>query len=167
VSNIRIPKGWEISESQVTSENAFLNRRAFFRQLGLGSIGALGALAATHGDVFGALAVGRQTSETAVAGDSPYPAPLNAAFSELDRPITPSSVTSRYNNFYESTLTKDVWKYIDQFETKPWQVEIKGAVNKPRIYDMDALVRVMSMEERLYRFRCVEAWAMAVPWTGF
>ena len=56
---------------------------------------------------------------------------------------------------------------MDNFRIRPWQLEVKGQVEKHRIYDIDNLVRRLPLEERLYRFRCVEAWAMAVPWTGF
>ncbi len=72
-----------------------------------------------------------------------------------------------YNNYFEFTTTKQVWRWIDSFTTEPWTVEIAGLVQNPKVYDLYQLVRKMPLEERLYRHRCVEAWAMAVPWTGF
>ena len=96
-----------------------------------------------------------------------YPAKRNERFT-LDRPLTEEAVAGRYNNFYEFSPVKDrVWRLIERFETRPWQIEVTGLVARPKVYDLDDLVRRMPLEERLYRFRCVEAWAMAVPWTGF
>ena len=66
---------------------------------------------------------------------------------------------------YEFSVFKSrVYKNAARLTTHPWQVEIAGLAAKPRLYDIDELVRSMGLEERLYRFRCVEAWAMAVPW---
>jgi sulfoxide reductase catalytic subunit YedY len=94
------------------------------------------------------------------------PAAHNDAFT-LDRPLTDETVASRYNNFYEFSRGKDdVWE-LAQFQSEPWQVEVTGLVHHPQTLDIDALRRLMPLEERHYRFRCVEAWAMAVPWIGF
>ena len=100
--------------------------------------------------------------------DNPlYPAELNPEFGTLDRPLTEEEVAGSYNNFYEFTQSKQVHLFVDDFETRPWTVEVSGLVEKPATFDIDDLVRRMPLEERLYRFRCVEAWSMAVPWTGF
>ncbi|MBT5875360.1 MAG: protein-methionine-sulfoxide reductase catalytic subunit MsrP [Candidatus Latescibacteria bacterium] len=157
---IHLPKDWEIPASQVTDESIYEDRRRFLKQLGLGTIGGLGFLGLFGRDSVAMAGINPDQS-------SPYPAPLNPDFSTLDRPVTPSIITSKYNNFYEFTLNKDVWKYIDRFRTKPWQIEVVGAVENPGVFDIDELVKTMPLEERFYRFRCVEAWAMAVPWTGF
>jgi sulfoxide reductase catalytic subunit YedY len=96
-----------------------------------------------------------------------YPARRNPGFT-LDRTLTDERVAAAYNNFYEFTTDKEeVRNLVGAFRIRPWQVEVGGLVEKPRIYDVDDLVRRLPLEERLYRFRCVEAWAMAVPWTGF
>ena len=58
-------------------------------------------------------------------------------------------------------------KKVDKFKTRPWEVEISGLVEKPMTLDVDDLIKQMPLEERIYRFRCVEAWAMVVPWIGF
>jgi methionine sulfoxide reductase catalytic subunit len=60
-----------------------------------------------------------------------------------------------------------VWRHVEAFQPVPWTVEVAGLVEEPKIYDIDTLVRVFPLEERIYRHRCVEAWAMVVPWTGF
>ncbi len=99
-----------------------------------------------------------------------YPADRNAAYTiEEGRPHTAENVAGRYNNYYEFTTNKSgVWELAQDFDPRPWTVEVKGRCNKPGTYDLDDLLRALGddMEERLYRFRCVEAWSMVVPWTG-
>ena len=95
-----------------------------------------------------------------------YPAWRDRRFT-LDRPITGEVYAASYNNFYEfSSFKNRVYKNAARFKTHPWQIEIAGLVEHPRLFDIDDFVRLAPLEERLYRFRCVEAWAMAVPWTG-
>ena len=144
---IRIPRGWEIPEREATPESAYLNRRQLLAAAGF--LGVEGLLAAA-------------------TPASPYPAKRNPQFT-LDRPITEEWAATSYNNFYEfneedKTAVKDM---VGKFRVSPWKIEVKGLVRKPRWYDVDELVRTMPLEERLYRHRCVEAWSMAVPWTGF
>ena len=97
-----------------------------------------------------------------------YPARRNPEFT-LDRPVTDEWAATGYNNYYEFHPTdKEAVKHrVGAFVTSPWKIEIGGLVNKPGTLDLDDIARRFSLEERLYRFRCVEAWAMAVPWTGF
>lgn len=77
-------------------------------------------------------------------------------------------MAATYNNFYEFTITKEeVWKQIGDFESRPWTTEVTGLVQNSKTYDIDELTRLVPLEERLYRHRCVEAWSMALPWTGF
>jgi len=89
-----------------------------------------------------------------------------AACASPERPLTDATVAERYTNFYEFGKGKDAWKYMDAFRTDPWSVEVTGLVAKPRRWTLEELLRLPS-EERIYRHRCVEAWAMRVPWTGF
>lgn len=99
--------------------------------------------------------------------DPLYPAKRNSNYT-LDRPITDERVATGYDNCNEFTLDKQrVRLMVDRFKIEPWKVKVKGLINNPKTYDVDDLVRRFPLEERLYRFRCVEAWAMAVPWTGF
>jgi methionine sulfoxide reductase catalytic subunit len=96
-----------------------------------------------------------------------YPALRNERFA-LDRAITPEAISARYNNFYEFSPQKErVARLVTNFRTRPWHIEVTGLVKKPQTFDIDDLVRRLPLEERLYRLRCVEAWSMAVPWTGF
>ena len=101
-------------------------------------------------------------------GKSPYPAKRNSDFT-LDRPVTPEWAAESYNNFYEfEQYDKGAVKnLVAKFEPFPWKFEVAGLVRKPRAFDVEELVHTMPLEERLYRHRCVEAWSMAVPWTGF
>lgn len=136
---IQTPTGWEIPSREATPETVYWKRREILQ--------AAGFLTA-----FGGLAAG---------------ANRNPEFT-LDRPLTPEWAASSYNNYYEFTTDKMRVKDVAKgFRTRPWTVEVAGLCAKPRVYDLDDLLRRMPMEERLYRHRCVEAWAMAVPWTGF
>jgi len=97
--------------------------------------------------------------------DAVLSAPRNPRYT-IDRLLTDEIVAASYNNFYEFTSAKDVWKHVDAFRIDPWRVEVTGLVAKPRIYSLDDILK-MPREERLYRHRCVEAWALAIPWLGF
>jgi methionine sulfoxide reductase catalytic subunit len=147
--NIIVRPPWHLPEKFVTPESAFHNRRSFLKQAGL-----LGA---------GLLA----TPMIAQVAKKEYPFPRNSEFNPKWR-LTNEQVAASYNNFYEFTLQKDrVKDLVGPFAISPWQIEIKGLVEKPTTFDLAELIHTMPMEERVYRFRCVEAWAMIVPWTGF
>lgn len=86
----------------------------------------------------------------------------------LDRPLTPEWAATRYNNYYEfSTDKQQIWKLAAAFKPRPWTLEVAGHCQKPRTFSIEELEKQMPLEERLYRHRCVETWAMAVPWLGF
>ncbi len=86
----------------------------------------------------------------------------------LDRPLTPEWAATSYNNYYEFSTDKQAIKRLAQaFKPRPWTLEVKGHCAKPRTWSIEDLEKEMPIEERLYRHRCVEAWAMAVPWMGF
>lgn len=151
---IKILRGWEIPEREATPEEFYLNRRQFIKRLGMGA-----ALALTG---WGNAAAANRWVDQKI-----YPAQRNEKF-VLDRPLTDEWATAHYNNFYEFTTDKErVADLVGKFQTQPWTIEITGLVAKPLTLDLDDLLRRMPMEERLYRHRCVEAWSMAVPWTGF
>lgn len=92
--------------------------------------------------------------------------PLAACTPRRERAVTREAIAARYNNFYEFTSGKDVWRHVSALRTDPWSVEVSGLVAKPRVWTLEELLRVPH-EERVYRHRCVEAWAMVVPWSGF
>ena len=96
-----------------------------------------------------------------------YPAKRNEKYGIGDRPITPEEINGNYNNFYEFGTAKNVAKAAQALKIRPWTVKIDGMVEKPFEIAIDDLIRKMPLEERLYRHRCVEAWSMTIPWTGF
>ena len=156
-------------EESVTPESAFLNRREWIKLAGLTGLGASGLLpGCQRGATAQASEAGQpQTAAVPQALEDLYPAARNASF-KLDRPVTAAGVAATHNNFYEFSLDKAaVSKLVGKFVIRPWEIEIGGLVKKPLKIDVDELCRKMALEERLYRFRCVEAWAMAVPWIGF
>ncbi|MCY3761059.1 MAG: protein-methionine-sulfoxide reductase catalytic subunit MsrP [Gemmatimonadetes bacterium] len=157
---------WEIPERQATDEAVYLNRRKFLGRAGLGSIGLLTGCIPEK--LLNPADLVDPGDFLAPAEPVPrYPAPLNPSFSTLDRPLTDENIAGIYNNFWEFTDTKRVTEYIDKFEPLPWTVEITGLVEEPKTWDVEDLIGRMDLEERLYRHRCVEAWSMAIPWTGF
>ena len=165
---IRSPRGWEMPQRLATPEAVYWNRRRFLQALGLTSLGVLGVgcdspAESRTADELGAL---RGLPEPSPTTDL-YPAPRAERYT-LDRPLTRERVAATYNNFYEFSPRKEhVARLVSNFRTRPWQIEVAGLVKKPQTLDIDELVRRMPLEERLYRHRCVEAWSMAVPWTGF
>lgn len=164
---IKKKRPWEIPESQTTPEDVYLNRRQFLREMGYYGIGA-GVAFSGFGKVLDLF--GTKEEDIIKVPKTPtsylYPAKRNPAFT-LDRPLTREMIAARYNNFYEFSSGKSVWKHVDKLEVRPWTVEVAGLVEKPGVYEIDELIKTLPLEERLYRLRCVEAWAMAVPWTGF
>jgi len=143
-------RGWEIRASETTSESIFLDRRAFVA--GAGAIAAYAGLTR---------AAGADESDPSAAL---YPAKRNEAYT-LDRDVTPEKINLNYNNFYEFSTSKHI--SADALKIRPWTVTVDGLVETPQTFAIDDLIMTMGLEERLYRHRCVEAWSMAIPWTGF
>ncbi|TCZ66718.1 protein-methionine-sulfoxide reductase catalytic subunit MsrP [Roseicella aquatilis] len=141
---IRIPRGWEIPERDVTPEALVFGRR--------------GALRAAAGLAAGGMA------GPALAQDSP--APRNDRYPP-GRAITAEKDATTYNNFYEFGTDKGVWRPAQKLPLRPWTLRVEGLVERPREFGVEELMRAMPLEERVYRLRCVEAWSMVVPWTGF
>jgi sulfoxide reductase catalytic subunit YedY len=153
---IRRRRGWELPESAATDEAVFHDRRRLIQGIAAGSI----------------LAPGLLSGSLALAADEPdpsaglYPAKKNPKYT-LDRPVTDEKASTTYNNFYEYGTDKSIWREAQVLKTRPWTIKIDGMVEKPITVDIDDLLKKMPLEERLYRHRCVEAWSMAVPWSGF
>ncbi|QHQ36102.1 protein-methionine-sulfoxide reductase catalytic subunit MsrP [Algicella marina] len=132
----------KIRSSEITPKAAFLNRRAL--------------LAGTAGAIAGAAVPRQAVALDYVKAEGEPPAPLTA-FEEI----------TSYNNFYEFGLRKeDPKRYAGELTTDPWSVKIDGMVGRPGDYALEDLLKPSVLEERVYRFRCVEAWAMVVPWIG-
>ena len=148
---IKRHRGWEIPERLATPEAMYLNRRHLLAAAGFGL-----AAAGLPGAAFA------QSDPTADL----YPAPRNSKYA-IERPVTPESINTSYNNFYEFGTHKNIAKAAEALPIRPWEVRIDGLVEKEQTFAIDDLIRRMPLEERLYRHRCVEAWSMTVPWTGF
>jgi sulfoxide reductase catalytic subunit YedY len=149
-------RGWELPESAATPEHVFLNRRAF-----LGA--AAGAAAA---GMVPDLAQAQRVADLPDPTASLYPIKRNEQY-VLDRPLTDEKFNGSYNNFYEFGTSKNVTKAAQALKLRPWTVKIDGMVEKPQEIGIDDLLKKMPLEERLYRHRCVEAWSMTIPWSGF
>ena len=144
-------RGWEIASHLATPEKLYLDRRTLLA--GGAALVALGAGGAA------------QAATEAVDGTaSLYPAKRNEAY-KLDREVTPEKITSNYNNFYEFSTDKHF--SADKLQTRPWTLTLDGMVEKEQKFDIEDLIKTMGVEERLYRHRCVEAWSMTIPWSGF
>ncbi|MCR9175937.1 MAG: protein-methionine-sulfoxide reductase catalytic subunit MsrP [Alphaproteobacteria bacterium] len=164
-------KGWEIPEREVTPHSVYMNRRGFMRALAAGPILASTAGLAACGDESQAQdskAV-EQVAKAPVSDPSAiyYPAARNETY-RVDRPITAEEDATTYNNFYEFGSHKNIWQAAQGLPIRPWTVTIDGMVENAQTVDIDTLLKAMQpFEERVYRHRCVEAWSMTVPWTGF
>ncbi|MBP0462850.1 protein-methionine-sulfoxide reductase catalytic subunit MsrP [Roseomonas sp. PWR1] len=143
---IRIPRGWEIPESRVTPEHLVFGRR---KAIGLG--------AAIFGAAPAALAQGTL---------APLPAMRNTRYAP-GRDITAEREATTFNNFYEFGSHKTISREAQRLPQRPWTVKVEGMVETPREFGIEDLLTTMPLEERVYRLRCVEAWSMVVPWTGF
>jgi methionine sulfoxide reductase catalytic subunit len=107
-----------------------------------------------------------EPEDTADPSAGLYPVKRNPRYT-LDRPLTDPKYSEYYNNFYEFGSEKDIADAAQALKIRPWTVKIDGMVEKPFEIGIDDLLKKMPLEERLYRHRCVEAWSMAVPWSGF
>ncbi len=158
---IKIPRVWDIPEHRMTPESVYWSRRQVLQGLVYSGVGVAGLMAGCRS---------REEIEREIQARSQKLLKLQVQHNTtfvVDHPLTEEKVASHYNNFYEFSSGKNnVWK-LAQFEPEPWKVEITGLVHKPQTLDIDALRQTMPLEERHYRFRCVEAWAMDVPWIGF
>ncbi|MEZ5571982.1 MAG: protein-methionine-sulfoxide reductase catalytic subunit MsrP [Halioglobus sp.] len=150
-----IPK---IASSEITSETAYLNRRDFVRAAGLAVLPALGALS-------------KNADAAVVSGGKAltYDKATSKADGFLtDEPATPLTDITAYGNFYEfGTDKEDPARFAHEMTVDPWSIEVVGAVNKPGKLHLEDILSGFDLQERIYRLRCVEAWSMVVPWTGF
>jgi len=153
---IKRRRGWELPEAAATPESVYLRRRQLIKGIAAGPIVLAGA------STFGRLA--HATSDDPSA--DLYPVARNERYA-LDRPLTDEELTTTYNNFYEFGSHKQIWQAAQDLNVRPWTVTLDGLVEAEQVLDIDDLLSRMPLEERLYRHRCVEAWSMAVPWSGF
>ena len=155
---IKTRRAWELPDSAATPEQVFRDRRRLCQAMAAGPILIAGA----------ALGGRRLSADDAPADPSAalYPMAQNPRYT-LDRPLTAEADATSYNNYYEFGSSKEVKDAAQSLPIRPWTVTIDGMVESPITIAIDDLLKKMPLEERLYRHRCVEAWSMAVPWSGF
>jgi sulfoxide reductase catalytic subunit YedY len=153
----RHPNGLDLPyPSEITPREVFESRRDFIRKLAVGSIAGAGLLEMASREVF-----------AQSPGLAKLAAKANPNYIPLDKQ-TPFKDASTYNNFYEfGTDKSDPAQNAGTLRTRPWTVSIEGEVKKPMVLDLDALMKVAPLEERIYRLRCVEGWSMVIPWIGY
>jgi sulfoxide reductase catalytic subunit YedY len=148
-------KPWDLPYSEVTPEAVYRSRREFLQVAGAGALGIAGST------VLSACDMPAVEAQAALANIRKSP------LSVTDAPHTWDQITT-FNNYYEfGTRKTDPAANAHTLKTKPWKVRIDGHVAKPAEYDYDELLKPHPLEERIYRFRCVEAWSAIIPWVGF
>jgi methionine sulfoxide reductase catalytic subunit len=147
----------DIPSSEITPKQDYLNRRAFMAGAAAAGLAAVAGTRGLRGMLHPA---GVEAAEKLNTIKSPL--------STTGEPLTPLEDITHYNNFYEFGVNKDdPAKNAGSLHTRPWTVKVEGLVNKPKTFDIDDLLKLRPMEERVYRFRCVEAWSMVIPWAGY
>lgn len=145
---IKSRKKSDCHESEVTEQSLFLNRRQFI-QFSAASL------------------VASQLTQIREAQAQQLAFARNNKFIARDK-LSSQQDATHYNNFYEFSTDKEMpARLAKNFKTRPWTIQCEGELKKPRVLDMDDLLKRFKLEERIYRFRCVEAWSMVVPWVGF
>jgi sulfoxide reductase catalytic subunit YedY len=167
---IRNRRGWELPERLASPEALVADRKETGRKevarrdllVGAGSLVAarsiVGAAAGLGAASLGEIGlIGRARAAELSAADK-YPP---------GRPITAEADSTTYNNYYEFSPDKDLWRAAQALPMHPWSISFAGMVEKPRTMAIEDLLKQVQLEDRVYRHRCVEAWSMVVPWTGF
>jgi sulfoxide reductase catalytic subunit YedY len=160
-----IKKPDDIKSSEITDQGTYLNRRLFMRSAVLaGSVAVTGLL---YRKLNPPPAVVQERPRIAGLVTSPSDEAILKGFKVNEAQTSFEDITN-YNNFYEfSTEKRSVATEARGFITRPWTVEVGGLVNKPKMFDLDDLLKLAPPEERIYRHRCVEGWSMVIPWVGF
>lgn len=149
-------RGDDIAASEVTSHAVYLSRRRWMALAGTAAAGAVAPWFATPAHAQGASG---KLPKLAAAANNAY---------VVTEKRTPYQDVTTYNNFYEfGTDKSDPAQNAGTLQTRPWQVAVEGLVKHPKVYDIDELMKLAPMEERVYRMRCVEGWSMVIPWIGF
>jgi sulfoxide reductase catalytic subunit YedY len=151
-----IRTGSEIPSWEITPKQTYMNRRAFM------TAAAAAGVAALAGERLSCVMrpAGVEAAEKLTLVKSPL--------STTGVTLTSFEDITHYNNFYEFGVDKgDPAKNAGTLRTRPWSIKVEGLVKQPKTFDIDALMKLKPMEERVYRFRCVEAWSMVIPWAGY
>lgn len=153
----------DIPSSEITSHSAYLNRRNFMKHAGaaVAAIGLAPSVSALEVNAGSSSKYGPDWLKTQVAGAKETP------FGKNEK-LTPYRDVTSYNNFYEfGTGKSDPARNAGSLITDPWSVTIEGECEKQGTFNLEDILKSMTLEERIYRLRCVEAWSMVIPWIGF
>ncbi len=161
---------YRFRDCDATPEGVYADRREILKALGLGTL-SLATASACSVAAESAAPDRARISEPAVGAKFAdlFPADRSGGYGlGDDRALTPEPIAAAYNNFYEFTTDKErVWELAQGYAVDPWKVRVSGLVKKKQALSLQDVFRRLPLEERLYRFRCVERWSMQVPWTGF
>ncbi|UCE40571.1 MAG: protein-methionine-sulfoxide reductase catalytic subunit MsrP [Candidatus Aminicenantes bacterium] len=148
-----VKKGQKIKSSEITPKKLYMNRRKF-----ISSSAAVAGLGLLKPESFFAFQEGQKT-KLEIAKKGEY---------TVDEKLTSYEQATGYTNYYEFSLRKrETIELAKDFKTRPWEVSIKGEVKEPLKFAIDEIIHMFPLEERVYRWRCVEAWGMIIPWIGF
>jgi sulfoxide reductase catalytic subunit YedY len=153
-----------IPEREITDPAVFFNRRTFMRA------GVLAASVVATGAIYRRLnpVGGGVVNTSRIEGLTAPSTGTQAAGFRTTEPATSFQDITHYNNFYEFSTDKEgVAPAAAGFDTKAWRLSVEGLVRKPKVFELDELLKLSPPEERIYRMRCVEAWSMVIPWVGF
>ena len=157
-----IKKPDDIKSSEITDRKLYLSRRNFLRGA------ALAASAVATGAVYRRLLAPQVELATPAGRVEPGSQSAPKRWGLPGEEATEYQKITSYNNFYEFGTDKySPARRAQALVTKPWTVSVEGLVNRPKVYDLDELTRLLPPEDRIYRFRCVEGWSMVIPWLGF
>lgn len=155
-------KSVEVHPSEITPKALYLSRRDFLKAMGIVTAGSLLAACAPRQPAVTA------TPETPAATAVTGVPTASEQTDELGDPLNTYEQITNYNNYYEFSTSKEAVAPLSKnFKTSPWAVQVYGLVNNPKTYALEDLIKKFPPEERIYRLRCVEAWSMVIPWTGF
>jgi sulfoxide reductase catalytic subunit YedY len=150
--------GYELPAAQITPPEVFANRRHWLQMAGVATLATAGLTSRPS------QAAVRSPGRLAALPASPTRTPGGSTGEAL----TPYESVSTYNNFYEFGTDKaEPARYAHTLRTRPWTVRVEGEVKRPQMLDIDSLLKLAPMEERIYRLRCVEGWSMVIPWIGW
>ncbi|MBZ5533119.1 MAG: protein-methionine-sulfoxide reductase catalytic subunit MsrP [Acidobacteriia bacterium] len=156
-----IKKPNDIPSSEITPKSSYVNRRTFLT----GAVAAAGA-ALAGGLYLRNSGASVDLPSTVQAAGAKLTGIVKSPFSTTEKPNSFKDITT-YNNYYEFSTDKYEPNGLSaNFRTRPWTVAIEGLVKKPKRMDIDAVLKLSALEERIYRHRCVEGWSMVIPWVG-
>ncbi|MGH7159733.1 MAG: protein-methionine-sulfoxide reductase catalytic subunit MsrP [Acetobacteraceae bacterium] len=164
---IRCRPGWDIPPSAATPESVALGRRGLIA--GATALGVAGGFAGLPRFAHAALSPA-PSAEMSAAMPAEVPGPMAAPVDQRyppGRPFTPPEHVYTYNNYYEFSDQKGLWRKAARLPMHPWSITIDGLVAKKKTIAFEDLLKQVTLQERFYRHRCVEAWSITVPWTGF